>query len=359
MKMLVAASLWVALLSCREVDLVARHDDRGLLAALCSGHGTWEVTDAGSRCRCESGFISRNAGSCEAIGPRTGCDNAWCASGEVCEVTSGRCVTVAPDHCGQSPEPIGTSVDACASDRDAGAESYCLAGFVCVNQFTAVLPDSGVLAWSGHCLEACDPCAPSCSSNQCVALPGRGGFCAPARLSALGERCLPGVCGGGLTCTAERECQTPCVPDDPAHQNVTTAVRVYHGFPSQLCAANELCKVTRPSIYGNSFACAGPIAQIGGPCVGVCPFPAQCDVWGGDEVVERGVCSYDCSKMPCPEGIDCFKRSDPASQKPIYSCIRDDALELRQLCAEDRNCASSLVCLAVGVGSLRCLPPPP
>lgn len=357
---LTGAVLLVVLMSCREVDMVARHSDAGPDEAPCGVHGTQELTDAGTRCRCEAGFISRDPERCEAIGPLTGCDNKWCANGEVCELTSGRCVTVAPEHCGQSPEPIGTSAGPCSSDPDAGRESHCIAGLVCVNQFTTVLPDRNTLTWGGRCIEACDPCAPSCASKQCVTLSGRGGFCAPARLSGLGEPCGGGgVCGAGLVCAnSDQKCRRPCLPDEPAHQHLTNSADFDTGFPSVLCGNDELCQMISLGISGDSFVCAGPVAQAGGPCVGVCLFPSRCNTGVFSFGPVADVCTADCSTTPCPEGIDCFMRLNPITLKPNYSCIRDHVLPVNQNCAENRNCAPPLVCRAATVsGTFRCAPP--
>lgn len=353
-------ALFLALSSCREIDVVARSTDGGFDSTRCGGHGTWAETDGGGHCRCAAGFVERSLGWCEAIGPQTGCSNAWCPQGQGCELESSRCVDVAPDHCGLSREPLGFSTEACRTDADAGVTRHCRAGLVCVNQRTVAEPLSGALEWRGQCLQACDPCAPAAcaADSECIALPGHGGFCTHRRLLGLGELCVEGTCGGLLACGSSFTCVTPCVPDDPAYRNLSSFDFLSTGFKSEFCAENELCAVRDYGFAGSDgsdhdgFECIERVGPVGSSCSDrpglVCPFSSFCTA---------GVCSDDCLGAPCPAGVDCFART--SAGRVFYSCIRDDAVPLGYPCAEDRNCVSSYVCRAAsdGGGDWRCVQP--
>ncbi|MFK7988433.1 MAG: hypothetical protein AB8I08_20595 [Sandaracinaceae bacterium] len=309
------------------------------------------VCDPATSCGCEPGFecVEAEDGEprCEAPPaleaiPCTGPSD--CPAGELCDLESGECRPRPAESC---PLPPSADGEALLGVR-CGGHDDCAAGLACVGALRPVGTEEELQYTTDRatCASACDPCVatPGCAAgDECIGLPGGGGFCARGGLADVGESCreLAGAerrCGPGLACRTGR-CVRLCrgdfmgVAGSSGHCTSTSAE----------CADDEVCEgptenarwgwcVHRPPEYPSP---EGGGCGVADECA--CPFRCVASLNGSPPFcARRDVSSCDA----CPAGRLC--RSVVGEDR--IACIEPGSLRPYDPCDDDAQCQPELRC---------------
>lgn len=205
------------------------------------GAGRCEMKGGAALCACPNGFARAAGHRCVELtqgpaclgsrcGEVVGCTAPeHCATGEVCERLSGRCVARAEVDDSVAPRPDGAAGvgefcyvrgdDPVRGCGDLDERDHCGEGLTCVPP--GPLGHNVVCGYPerqpGVCRPSCDLDAPFCELGQgCMFVAGNGGVCIPLGFvdGSCGEAlCRPGstcVLGGAIHGVAHGECRVPC-----------------------------------------------------------------------------------------------------------------------------------------------------
>jgi PKD repeat protein len=213
----------------------------------------------------------------------------------------------APSHTYRDPGTYSVSLDV---EGPGGALGVTRDDFVTVTASALGAPCTGDL---------------QCESGVCVCGDGDGD-------------CPPGLAGRGM-CAAPCDGATPCDEGvctdlDPSGAGTEDWQRslCLPGCAAAACGAGLACEPLREAgADGWVEACfaAGVLAPVGGSCAdaGGALDDAACASGQCQGEGARGLCAYDCSVAPCPDGSDCATFAGALGEQCLARCELDGACE--------------------------------
>lgn len=276
--------------------------------------------DAQTGCGCPDDHVCLNvetAPRASTFGPtclprveRSICTGASdCAAGESCS-QNGECRAADDTVC----EP--TQVGSATFGMGCSESSFCGPGLVCVRSSSTPDDDQNFsFRTRARCRFACNPCQSdsTCQGrNECITVPGGGGFCSRDGVALETETCdSTRFCGNGFYCFSGR-----CVRSCRGHLPGTSGCAVR----SQDCNTGEVCVRA-----GGAQYCAPGSDGFPGPEGGICNPSSEC---------------------PCP--LACLASSDSA-----FMCARANTL-CSECAAEGKLCLTRSY---LGVTAVACIVP--